>query len=137
MSLATKFVTVELTEINCGCCGGTYAINERYHEKQEQVGGSWNCPYCKVSWGFANNNENARLRKQLKQAQKSKEWAQQDARHEREQKEEWKRKEQGQRSAKTRIKNRVAKGVCPCCNRTFMNLQKHMAGQHPDYADPT
>jgi len=33
----------------------------------------------------------------------------------------------------TKIKNRVGNGVCPCCNRTFVNLQRHIAGQHPDF----
>lgn len=22
---------------------------------------------------------------------------------------------------------------CPCCNRTFQNLQRHMTSKHPDY----
>lgn len=35
----------------------------------------------------------------------------------------------------TRIKNRVSHGVCPCCNRTFENLQRHMASEHPAYAE--
>ncbi len=34
----------------------------------------------------------------------------------------------------TRIKNRVGHGVCPCCNRTFGDLQRHMASKHADYA---
>jgi hypothetical protein len=33
----------------------------------------------------------------------------------------------------TRIRNRVGHGVCPCCTRTFGNLQRHMKTQHPDY----
>lgn len=33
----------------------------------------------------------------------------------------------------TRTKNRIANGVCPCCHRTFAELQKHMASQHPEY----
>jgi predicted RNA-binding Zn-ribbon protein involved in translation (DUF1610 family) len=33
----------------------------------------------------------------------------------------------------TRVKNRVSKGVCPCCNRYFVNLHRHMSNQHPDY----
>lgn len=37
----------------------------------------------------------------------------------------------------TKIKNRVSKGVCPCCNRTFENLQRHMASKHADYATPS
>ena len=28
---------------------------------------------------------------------------------------------------------RVAKGVCPCCNRSFGDLKKHMATKHPEY----
>lgn len=29
---------------------------------------------------------------------------------------------------------RVAGGVCPCCNRTFIALGRHMATKHPDYS---
>jgi hypothetical protein len=38
------------------------------------------------------------------------------------------------RGVVTRTKKRIAAGVCPCCNRTFQRLARHMAGQHPDYA---
>lgn len=31
----------------------------------------------------------------------------------------------------TRIRNRVQNGVCPCCNRTFLDLARHMASKHP------
>lgn len=33
----------------------------------------------------------------------------------------------------TKLKNRVSHGVCPCCNRTFENLQRHMASKHPTF----
>lgn len=33
----------------------------------------------------------------------------------------------------TKTRKRVAGGVCPCCNRSFVNLGRHMAGQHPGY----
>jgi len=35
----------------------------------------------------------------------------------------------------TRTKKRVAAGVCPCCNRSFENLGRHMKHQHPDYLE--
>jgi hypothetical protein len=38
-----------------------------------------------------------------------------------------------QRGVTTRMKNRVANGVCPCCNRTFVNLQRHMASKHAGF----
>ena len=28
---------------------------------------------------------------------------------------------------------RVSKGICPCCNRSFSDLKKHMQTKHPDY----
>jgi hypothetical protein len=34
----------------------------------------------------------------------------------------------------TKIKNRVGKGVCPCCNRFFSDLNRHMTSKHPTYA---
>lgn len=34
----------------------------------------------------------------------------------------------------TRLKNRAANGVCPCCNRTFSNLAQHMKTKHPDFS---
>ena len=35
-----------------------------------------------------------------------------------------------------RLAKRTAKGVCPCCKRSFVNLRRHMEGQHPQY-EPT
>lgn len=34
-----------------------------------------------------------------------------------------------------KVKDRVKNGVCPCCNRTFVNLQRHMHTKHPSYDD--
>lgn len=39
------------------------------------------------------------------------------------------------RGVVTRTKKRIAAGVCPCCHRTFQQLARHMAGQHPDYVE--
>lgn len=35
----------------------------------------------------------------------------------------------------TKTRKRIANGVCPCCHRTFQNLARHMAGQHPAYEE--
>lgn len=35
----------------------------------------------------------------------------------------------------TRIKNRIANGVCPCCNRQFPNLRDHMDTKHPEWTE--
>lgn len=33
-----------------------------------------------------------------------------------------------------RINKRVHAGVCPCCNRTFQQLARHMKNKHPEQA---
>jgi len=38
-----------------------------------------------------------------------------------------------EKGAKTRMKNRIANGVCPCCNRTFKNVHRHMKNKHPKF----
>lgn len=37
------------------------------------------------------------------------------------------------RVALLRDRARFAAGACPCCNRTFENVRRHMSTQHPDY----
>jgi hypothetical protein len=36
----------------------------------------------------------------------------------------------------TRLKNRIAKGVCPCCNRSFPQMREHMRTEHPEFTVP-
>lgn len=33
----------------------------------------------------------------------------------------------------TKLRQRVANGVCPCCHRSFVQLGRHMATKHPEY----
>jgi hypothetical protein len=35
----------------------------------------------------------------------------------------------------TKARKRAAAALCPCCNRSFVQLRRHMAAKHPDY-DP-
>lgn len=37
------------------------------------------------------------------------------------------------RQALLRDRERFANGVCPCCNRSFDNVRRHMATKHPEY----
>ena len=124
MSLTEAHV-VALARITCGECGMAYGIPERYRAQKEEAGGHWNCPGCKVRWGYA-EGENKALRRRLLAAQ---ERAGVEAR----------RRASVERSLAatkghvTRQKKRAAAGVCPCCNRTFKQLARHMKSKHPTY----
>lgn len=130
MSGQAIHVTVELTEISCGQCGGVYAINERKRKQCAQEGTSWHCPYCQTGWGYTNNGENAKLKRELEQERKRKEWAEQEAKN-----------AEARRAAAegqvTKLKKRIAGGACPCCKRSFQNLHRHMTTKHPDFSAST
>jgi len=118
MSLAQVQLYVELAQINCGECGGTYAINERYRLQKYEKSGFWNCPYCKCSWGYG-KGENAKLREEIEAERRRTQAALARENEEREAK----------LKAERKLK-RVGRGVCPECNRTFANLAQHMLCKH-------
>lgn len=123
MALAKIYVDVELTEINCGECGGTYAINERYREQQAEKGGTWNCPYCKVGWGYSGRGENAQLKLAIEAERRNKIAALNRA-----------NQAAAERDKLARKLKRVGRGVCPECNRTFSDLARHMVCKHTKLA---
>jgi hypothetical protein len=124
---------VQLEKFCCGKCGGVYALSQFYVEQKRQDGGYWNCPYCRASWGYGETEIN-RLKKKLEREKLNTEYhvSRADREQARANKNELRRRAaQGQ---VTKIKNRVGKGVCPCCKRTFVNLARHMQSKHPEYS---
>lgn len=114
----TEIIT--FTKIDCGRCGASYAINEKYRAERKEKGGYWHCPYCQCSWGYGDST-NAQLQRALEEKQRLLTAAKCETLRERQLKEDLERKQR-----------RVARGVCPCCNRSFENLQRHMKTKHKE-----
>ena len=125
MTLHAIQVQVELTEMNCGVCGGTYAINERYRRDKYEKGHGWHCPYCQCTWGYFNDSENSRLKREL-----AAESARKTAALERANAAEAEARKLA--ASKKRLDKRIRAGTCPCCHRTFKQLAAHMANKHPE-----
>lgn len=41
----------------------------------------------------------------------------------------------GYKGALAKTKKRIGRGVCPCCNRHFADVERHMASKHPELVD--
>jgi Zn finger protein HypA/HybF involved in hydrogenase expression len=124
----------QLTSMECGKCGGVYAITERFREECFNTKrGHWNCPYCQSSWTYSGKTEAQQLRDELDNEKRKTQWAKGDASWARGEMHKAKRATIAQKAAKTRIKNRIAKGVCPCCNRYFADVHAHLHNEHPDF----
>lgn len=123
MSFA-RALTVEWEDISCAACGMVFWVPAHWDKSRREDKKGFVCPNGhSLSY---NATELDRLKKQLEQ-----EKAATEAQRQRADREE--RRRVAMAGQVTRIKNRVANGVCPCCNRTFQNLAAHMAGQHPDW----
>jgi hypothetical protein len=123
MKTYTQEITLET--ITCGSCAGTMALNARWLECKRKESGGYTCPYCNQQRGWW-KSEAEKLREELDRKSNELTSAKSEAlrlTHQRD--EEIKARLEAERKLK-----RVDKGVCPCCNRTFKNLARHMAVKH-------
>ena len=128
--------TSELTCITCPHCGGGYAISETYRFEAQRVGGfrmQWACPYCKQERGYG-ESEADRLKSQVGRLQTDIERKEAEKRDYAERNAKLVASRNACRGHFNRIARRVKAGVCPCCNRTFTNLARHMTTNHPAMA---
>lgn len=117
----------------CAVCGIQFAAPEHYVKKRRDDHKDFYCPNGHVLV-FTGESEAQKLRAELEvERKRTKFWSDQSDRKRAEVEVE-KRRTAAARGQVTKIKNRVGNGVCPCCNRTFQNLQRHMHTKHPGYA---
>ena len=131
-------VTVEMELHDCPSCGFIYSCTVAFFDRRRADGQSWSIP-C----GHTASYHETEATKAQKKAEKlaaeladAKAWSERQAVWLRNAREETKAKERQLAAAKgqqTKLKKRIANGVCPCCNRTFSELQRHMKRQHPEY----
>lgn len=127
----------DLTTMICPDCGVLYAIPERMRSYAEERGGfreMWFCPN-----GHELGYGDDKLDRERQRAERAERAAARE-RALRDQAEQEARVQKGRatrfKNDRDRIKQRIAEGVCPCCNRTFKNVQRHMRTQHPEFKVP-
>lgn len=119
---------VRLDVIQCGCCDIWFAIPEAKHDKMKSNGVYIYCPNGHYI-GY-DKSEISKLKDKLEQANKQIANTQFELMTER-------NAHQSTQRKLRRTMKRVSNGICPCCNRQFVNLRRHMEGKHPDYVSPT
>jgi len=112
----------------CGECGIVFYVPAHWLEArrdQGEQGGKFQCPngHHRV---FAEStlDKVRRERDRLKQEQA---WLEDELRAE-------KRKVEAAKKETKRVKKRAEAALCPCCNRHFSQLERHMKAKHPEIA---
>jgi len=133
MARATLTVDVELEHITCANCGMVFAFPQHLMEKWRRTHEGFYCPSGHNNY-FPGQSDVEKLQRELKEARleiKRAEYRAQTAQLDREQAQKQLSATRGQI---TKLRKRIANGVCPCCHRSFAHLQRHMATKHPEYA---
>jgi hypothetical protein len=115
---------ITLTKMECPVCGIPYALTERYRSKKNETGDSWVCP---------NGHSLSYSDSEVKRLKRELEAKTLEANRNREQYFAEQRKHEQTQKAMTRLKKRTAAGVCPCCQRTFQQLSRHMKTKHIEF----
>lgn len=118
-----KQITLETEE--CCNCGITFAMPDFMMRRLRTDGGSFYCPnghgqhYTKTEVMRLREklDEQTRVATSMAERARSAEAAEQKVTNE-----------------MKRLKKRASAGVCPCCNRTFQALARHMKAKHPEHA---
>lgn len=125
------FVQRELELHECPSCFITYAAPARLFAERRKDGAAFYCPNGH-SLSFK-DNENDRIRRERDRLKQEQARMQDEIDHQRRNREAAERQTAAARGQITKLKKRVSNGVCPCCTRSFANLQRHMATQHPAF----
>lgn len=126
--------TSQMEVVNCHNCGGTYALSARFLKTCRDAGQdkSWNCPYCKKGTVFGKSQAD-QLREQLNSQRQQTQYQREEKERYLQQRDAANRSTYALRGVVTKKKQQLARvqnGVCPCCNRHFKNLERHMENKH-------
>jgi len=121
----------ELEYHSCPSCSIYFAAPKEMFVRKRQDGSSFYCPNGhSLSYKDNENNRLRRERDRLKQQIAQKEDYERELREARDRAD---RQAAAARGQVTKMRKRAGAGVCQCCNRTFLSLQKHMALKHPGF----
>lgn len=120
--------------ITCGGenCGITYAVPEVWYNQKRNDHTGFYCPNG-CSRVFKGESDEDKLRRENQRLVQKRAELEDDIRDRDQKLENERKRSTAFKGHVTRIKNRVAAGVCPCCNRSFSNLARHMHTKHSGY----
>ena len=136
--MATVTLDINLVAITC-CnseCGITFAVPEHWQRQKRRDHSWWYCPNGHHQH-YPAQSDIEKAKAEAEQLRSRLAAAKQNAKYHRAERERVERSRSAIKGQLTKVKNRVAKGVCPCCNRHFENLHRHMETKHPEYATST
>lgn len=136
--METQVFTTKLEIETCIQCGVKYGMDAEFRRMRKEDHKLFYCPaghgqhYTGKSEAEKLKEQTQALQEQLRSKQETLDWYAQRNTNLHTELTKQKYSNRALKAAKTKIMNRVKNGVCPCCNRTFQNLQNHFITVHPE-----
>ena len=127
-------IEFRMITIRCYSCGIPFGLPDYFQSSRREDHDTFYCPNGHPGH-YPQENEAERLKRELADTQKRLEFARNEARSLKEQRDNANQQLTQAKTKAARQRKRIASGVCPCCNRTFTDsrLARHIATKHPDY----
>ena len=109
--MSTVSVQIEIVPVTCCNCGAVFGLESDYRKTRQKDHGWFYCPSGHRQH-YAGENAEEKLRRQVTEAMARETKLAEELRQ------------------KERKLERLRRGVCPDCNRSFGNLKRHMNTKH-------
>lgn len=130
--MTTQTFTGTITIVECANCHLPFGVTAAFDKARRDDHGTFYCPSKHQNY-YPQKSDEEKLRDQLAREKRLRDSTEAQLTHTRDQLQATEYQRRAQKGANTKLRKRIAAGVCPCCNRTFQDLARHMNGQHPDY----
>ena len=126
-------MSIFLKEVVCAQCEERFGLTAETEALLRRSSKGFCCP-----WGHSlsfpqGESKEDKLRREVNQLRQNKAYLEDQRREAEARAEHERRRANGYKGHATKITKRAKAGVCPCCNRSFENLRRHMATKHPQF----
>jgi hypothetical protein len=116
-------LNLTVTSIECCTCGHLIFMSTDFETRRRRDKNYWYCTSCGQGQRWSGESDIDKVKKELDAETKRKMDALAQAN-------ELRASLQKVQDDAARLKKRAHAGVCPCCNRTFQNVARHMKTKH-------
>lgn len=124
----TTFISV-----TCWKCKEVSGLSEDTHAVLRRSGQSFYCPWGHTGAYPLGESEEGKLRRERDRLRQNAAYQESRIADLTAQRDTESRRAAAARGQVTKLKKRAANGVCPCCNRSFSDLRRHMASKHAGF----
>lgn len=126
---------IEFEALTMAGCGHVTALPSHTADQLRRSHKSFYCSTCGESNYFPGKSDIEKEREKTALAEKHMKWREEERDSARDAASRADYRARAYKGVVTKQRKRSVAGTCPCCNRTFQQLARHMKSKHPKYEE--